>query len=76
MISKIDLHLRLQRSDEHRSLGVVVVEHEGPRLAPHQEFACWAEGRRVGGQVTSIHARSGHLPHVYADEVPAEELVH
>ncbi len=76
MISKVDLHLRSQPAEEHRSLGVVAVEHEGPRLALRQSFACWAEGRRVGGRVTSIHVRPGRLPHIYADEVPAEELVH
>ena len=75
MITKVDLHLRADPAGEHHSLGAVAVEHDGPRLAPYEDIACSTTGRHIRGHVTSIHERSGHLPHVYADEVHADELV-
>lgn len=75
MISKVDLHFRSNPADEHRSLGVVPVDHDGAVLAPHQDIACWIGQRRVTARVTSIHQRGRHLPHIYADEVREDELV-
>ncbi len=75
MIHKVDLHCRISPADEHRSLGVVAVEHDGSELEPHKEITYRAAGRKVRAHVTAIRARPEHTPHVYADEVEAEELV-
>lgn len=75
MISKVDPHFRSNPADEHRSLGVASVEHDGTRLEPHQDIACRVGQRRVTARVTSIHQRDRHLPHIYADEVREDELV-
>ena len=75
MIKKIELHLRSSAIGEHRSLGAVSVEHDGWRLAPHDDISCWVGGRRVQACVTSVHERGGALPRVYADEISADELV-
>ncbi len=75
MITKIELHLRSSAIGEHRRLGVVSVEHDGRRPTPHEDIACWAGGRRVCACITSVHAHGDSLPRVYADEVPADELV-
>ncbi len=75
MVTNVDLYLRFHPHGDHRRLGVVAVEHDGPHLAPHEDIACWVGGRRLRGHVTSIHERSGHLPHIYADEVSVDELV-
>ena len=73
MITKVDLHLRLHPLDEHRSLGLVEIEHDGPRLAPYENIVTRvAGGRRIRGHVTSIHERAGHLPHVYVDDMETE----
>ena len=75
MISKVDLHFRSSLADDHRSLGVVAVEHDGAVVEPYQDIACWIGRRLVTARVTSIHQRGRHMPHVYADEVREEELV-
>lgn len=75
MISKIELHLRSSAIGQHRCLGVIAVEHDRGRLVQHEDIACCLEGRRVRACITSIHHRVGGLPHVYADEVAADELV-
>jgi hypothetical protein len=75
MIVKVDLHMRASQSEDHRPLGMVPVEIGSSQLAPHQEIACWLDGRRLRAQITSLHQRGCHLPRVYADEMPADELV-
>ena len=75
MILNVDLHLRANPSDDHRALGMVSVELDGAALAPHQEIAMRADGRRVRAQITSIHQHGSHLPRVYADEIHADALV-
>lgn len=75
MISKVDLHFRSSPAEDHRSLGLVEVEHDGATPAPHQDIVCLLGQRRITARITSIHQRGGHLPHVYADAVHAEELV-
>jgi hypothetical protein len=75
MISQIELHLRSSAIGQHRCLGAVSVEHEGSRLAPHQDIEYWHAGRRIRACVTSLYHRGGHLPCVHADEVAADELV-
>jgi hypothetical protein len=67
MIAKVDLHLRMSLGEEHRNLGVVEVECDGPEVAPHQDIACHADGRAVRAHVTSVHQHGDHLPHAYAD---------
>lgn len=76
MISKVDLHFRSSPADEHRNFGVVAVEHDCPRLEPYQEITYRAAGREITCQVTAIRQRPGHVPHVYADAVREDELVH
>jgi hypothetical protein len=75
MAIKVDLHLRSNPADDHRTLGMVAVEVGGAQLAQHQEIALSVDGRPVRAQITSLHQRSGHLPRVYADEMHADELV-
>jgi len=75
MISKVDLHFRSSPAEDHRSLGVVSVEHDGAAPAPHQDIACGLGQRRIAARITSIRQRDGHLPHVYADAVAEEEPV-
>ena len=72
---KVDLHLRSNLADDHRALGMVSVETPGAQLAPHQEISLSLDGRSVRAQITSLHRHGSHLPHVYADEMPADELV-
>ena len=72
MISRVELHLRARPLGDHRSLGVVEIEHPGPRLAPHQQIAFETAGRDTRAHVTGIRARPDRLPHVYADEVRAD----
>ena len=71
MISKVELHLRARPLGEHRSLGIVQIEHAGSRPAPHQEISFETAGRDIRAHVTGIRARPDRLPHVYADEVGA-----
>ena len=75
MISKVELHLRARPLGEHRSLGIVEIEHEGPRLAPYQEVSFEMAGRDVQAHVTGMRARPDRLPHVYADEIRADALL-
>lgn len=75
MISKIELHLRSSAIGQHRRLGTVTVEHDGARLAPHDDIEYWHAGRRVRAWITSLHQRGDQLPCVYADEVADDELV-
>ena len=75
MKSKIELHLRSSAIGEHRCFGGMHVEHEGSRLAPHQDIEFWHAGRRMRACITSLHHRGGQLPCVYADEVSADEMV-
>lgn len=75
MITSVDLLYRSDASDDHRRLGVVAIEYPGPRLAPHQDIAFCVGSRRVTARITSIHRHGDHLPHVYADEIHADELV-
>ena len=75
MILSVDLHLRSSQRDEHRSLGLVAVEHDGNRLAPHDDITCVTGDRLVRAHITSVRQEGDHLPHVYADEVPADEEV-
>lgn len=72
MISKVELHLRAQPLGDHRSLGIVEIEHAGPRLAPHQQVSFEIAGRDRRAHVTGIRARPDRLPHVYADEIRAD----
>ena len=76
MISKIELHLRSSSIGEHRNLGAIAAEHDGGRLAPHQDISCWVAGRRVQACITSLHERGGVLPRVYADEIYVDALAH
>jgi hypothetical protein len=69
MIANIDLHLRIFPTDEHRNLGVVAVECDAPDVAPHQDIACRASGRRLRAHITSVRRCGDHIPHVYADAV-------
>lgn len=75
MITSVDLLFRSDASDEHRRLGVVAIEYPGPRLAPYQDIAFCLGSRRVAARITSIHRQGDHLPHVYVDEIRADELV-
>ena len=75
MISKVELHLRARPLGDHRSLGIVEIEHAGPRLAPHQEITCETAGRDIRARITGIRARPDRLPHVYADEVRADAIL-
>lgn len=75
MISKVELHLRARSLGQHRSIGVVEIEHAGPRLAPHQEVSFERAGRDMRAHVTGIRARPDRLPHVYADEVRADAVL-
>jgi hypothetical protein len=74
MKSTIELHLRSSAIGDHRNLGAIAVEHDGGRLAPHQDIACWVGGRRVEACITSMHQRGGALPRVYADEIYVDAL--
>ena len=74
MIVNVDLHLRASQSDDHRPLGMAEVELAGSHLAPHQEIACWVDGRRLRAEITSLHQRGAHLPRVYADAIDAHEM--
>jgi len=53
----------------------VAIEHDGNRLAPHDDIACVAGDRVVRAHVTAVRQQGDHLPHVYADEIPADEEV-
>jgi thymidine phosphorylase len=75
MIITVDLHLRTNPQDEHRNLGLVAVEHDGNRVAPHDDIACVAGDRLVRAHITAVRQQGDHLPHVYADEVSADEEV-
>jgi hypothetical protein len=75
MITKANLHFRSRPGDEHRCRGIIAVEHDWPELQPHQEITYRIAGRQVRAHVTAIRACQDHLPHVYADELPAGELV-
>jgi hypothetical protein len=75
MILSVDLYLRSSPHDEHRALGLVAVEHDGNRLAPHDDIACVTGDRLVRAHITAVRQQGDHLPHVYADEVPADEEV-
>jgi len=66
---KVDLHLRHGQAQDHRHIGAVTIQHEGPELAPHDSISWQTGHRQVLAQVTSLHQRGGHLPEVYADEV-------
>ena len=74
MISKVNLHFRTSPLDQHRTLGVVDVEHAGPHLAPYQEITFCRLGRHVTAHVTAIRQAADRLPHVYADAVQADEV--
>lgn len=76
MIINVDLHLRSHPADEHRALGAVRVEFDGARLELFQDIVCESGEREIRAQITSIHARPGHMPHVYADELTAAVLAH
>lgn len=75
MILSVDLHLRSSLEDEHRNLGLVAIEHDGNRLAPHDDIACVSGDRVVRAHITSVSQQGDHLPHVYADEVSADAEV-
>jgi hypothetical protein len=75
MISRAEVHLRANPLGEHRSVGVVAIEHRGPRLAPYQDIAVEAPGRGIRARVTAIRQRPNRVPHVYADEIRADALV-
>ena len=75
MIITVDLHLRSSPEDEHRNLGLVAVEHDGNCVAPHDDIACLTGDRLVRAHITSVRQQGDHLPHVYADEVTADEEV-
>ena len=74
MIVQVDLHLRTNLSEDHRTLGMMRVEVSGAHLAPHQEIDCRIDGRRVRAQITSLHQHGSHLPRVYADQLHAAAL--
>ena len=74
MIVNVYLHLCASPSDDHRPLGRAEVELAGSQLAPHQEIACWVDGRRLRAEISSLHRRGGHLPRVYADAIGAHEM--
>jgi hypothetical protein len=76
MLITVELYLRSTPLDEHRQLGLVAVELDGTRLAPHEDIVCESAGRLVRAHITAIRRQGDHLPHVYADEVPAEALAH
>ena len=69
MLLKIDLHLRSDRAQEHRHLGVIAVEHQGPQIGPYDDITYGIAGSRVRAQVTSLHRRGNRVPEVYADAV-------
>ena len=75
MIVNVDLHLRLSPEGDHRPLGLVPLELDAAQPAPYLQMGFWVDGRRVRAEITSVHQRGGHLPHVYADEIHADELV-
>jgi hypothetical protein len=76
MIITVDLHLRSSQRDEHHNMGLMAVELDETDLAPHQDLAFASGGRLVRAHITSIRQQGDHLPHVYADEVHADEEVH
>ncbi|HEX3952551.1 MAG TPA: hypothetical protein VHW90_03190 [Stellaceae bacterium] len=69
----VDLHLRSNPGEEHRTLGMVAVEHEGPQIAPHADIACQTAGREIHAHITSVHQHGDHLPHVYADTLEMDD---
>jgi hypothetical protein len=74
MLTSVDLYLRSSQLDPHRAHGIVVVELDGRRLAPHEEVRCEIDGRQVRARITAIRQRPDRLPHVYADEITADEM--
>ena len=67
MLANVDLHLRVYPTDDHRNLGIVSVECDGPEVAPYQDIEYHAAGLDLRAHITSVHRHGNHVPHVYAD---------
>jgi len=69
MREKVALHTRSRPSRPHRHLGMITVEHGDAPLFPEQDVVYEANGRRVRAHISCVHARAGHIPDVYVDEL-------